>query len=132
VANASAKAGGATLTTTNPSGIALSAATINTNSQCQFSVTVTGATNGTKNNITGNVTSTNGGTGNTASASIVVGAAADISVTLTHVPDPAAIGGSLRSIATVTNNGPNTTNVTFAGTFPGAQHTVSPTPPFVT
>ncbi|PYX89837.1 MAG: hypothetical protein DMG67_14150 [Acidobacteria bacterium] len=127
VANASATVCGGTLTTTNPSGIALSGATINTNSQCQFSVTVTGATNGTKNNITGNVTSTNGGTGNTASASIVVGAAADISVTLTHVPDPAAIGGSLRFIATVTNNGPNTANVTFAGTFTGAQYLVSAT-----
>src|SRR5205823_11997995 len=41
VANASATVCGGTLTTTAPTGIALTGATINTNSQCQFSVTVT-------------------------------------------------------------------------------------------
>src|SRR5262249_55782193 len=42
VANATATVCGGTLTTTAPTGIALSGATIATNSQCQFSVTVTG------------------------------------------------------------------------------------------
>jgi fimbrial isopeptide formation D2 family protein/uncharacterized repeat protein (TIGR01451 family) len=73
VANASATVCGGTLTTTAPTGIALTGATINANSQCQFSVTVTGAAAGQFTNTTGNVTSTNGGTGNTASANLTVG-----------------------------------------------------------
>jgi mucin-19 len=72
VANASATVCGGTLTTTAPTGIALTGATIATNSQCQFSVTVTGAASGAYTNTTGNVTSTNGGTGNTASANLTV------------------------------------------------------------
>jgi uncharacterized repeat protein (TIGR01451 family) len=119
VASASASTCGGTLTTTAPTGIALTGATINANSQCQFSVTVTGASAGNYN-TTGNVTSTNGGTGNTASASLSVGLSADISVTLTAIPYPvAAIGGRLQFIAKVTNNGPNTADVTFTETFSG-------------
>ena len=72
VANASATVCGGTLTTTAPTGIALTGATIAVNSQCQFSVTVTGAASGQYTNTTGNVTSTNGGTGNTASANLTV------------------------------------------------------------
>src|SRR6185312_7027393 len=68
VANASATVCGGTLTTTAPTGIALTGATVAVNSQCQFSVTVTGAASGQYTNTTGNVTSTNGGTGNTATA----------------------------------------------------------------
>jgi hypothetical protein len=51
----------------------LSGATIAVNSQCQFSVTVTGAASGQYTNTTANVTSTNGGTGNTATANLTVG-----------------------------------------------------------
>ncbi|MGB9120429.1 MAG: CSLREA domain-containing protein [Candidatus Angelobacter sp.] len=72
VANASATVCGGTLTTTAPTGIALTGAIIAANSQCQFSVTVTGAASGSYTNTTGNVTSTNGGTGNTASANLTV------------------------------------------------------------
>jgi uncharacterized repeat protein (TIGR01451 family)/fimbrial isopeptide formation D2 family protein len=79
VANASATVCGGTLTTTAPTGIALSGATVAANSQCQFSVTVTGAASGQYTNTTGNVTSTNGGTGNTASANLSV--ATPISIT---------------------------------------------------
>ena len=50
----------------------MTGATIAVNSQCQFSVTVTGAASGPFTNTTGNVTSTNGGTGNTASANLTV------------------------------------------------------------
>jgi hypothetical protein len=63
---------GGTLTTTAPTGIALSGATIAAAGQCQFSVTVTGAAAGAYTNTTGSVTSTNGGTGNTASATLSV------------------------------------------------------------
>jgi NADPH:quinone reductase-like Zn-dependent oxidoreductase len=50
----------------------LTGATIAVGGQCQFSVTVTGAVSGQYTNTTGNVTSTNGGTGNTASANLTV------------------------------------------------------------
>jgi uncharacterized repeat protein (TIGR01451 family) len=72
VASASASVCGGTVTTTAPTGIALTAATIASSGQCQFSVTVTGATAGNYTNTTGNVTSTNGGTGNTATANLSV------------------------------------------------------------
>jgi fimbrial isopeptide formation D2 family protein len=113
VANASATVCGGTLTTTAPTGIALSGASINSNSQCQFSVTVTGSASGQYTNTTGNVTSTNGGTGNTATANLTVatpptiiksfGAASvqlngstSLSFTITN---PAANSGSLTGIA---------------------------------
>jgi CSLREA domain-containing protein/uncharacterized repeat protein (TIGR01451 family) len=72
VANATATVCGGTLTTTAPTGIALTGATIAVGGQCQFSVTVTGAAVGQFTNTTGNVTSTNGGTGNTATANLTV------------------------------------------------------------
>jgi uncharacterized repeat protein (TIGR01451 family) len=72
VVSASASVCGGTLTTTAPTGVALSGATIAAASQCQFSVTVTGAAAGQYTNTTGNVSSTNGGTGNSGSASLTV------------------------------------------------------------
>jgi uncharacterized repeat protein (TIGR01451 family) len=73
VPNASAAVCGGTVTLTAPTTISMTGATINANSNCQFSVTVTGVSNGSYTNTTGAVTSTNGGTGNTASANLIVG-----------------------------------------------------------
>jgi fimbrial isopeptide formation D2 family protein len=78
VADASSTVCGGTLTTTAPSGIALSGATIAVNSQCQFSITVTGPTSGLHTNTTGNVTSANGGIGNAATAGLTVAVAPGI------------------------------------------------------
>jgi hypothetical protein len=72
VANGTSSVCGGTLTTTAPTGIALTGATVAVGGTCQFSVTVTGAASGQFTNTTGNVTSTNGGTGNTASADLTV------------------------------------------------------------
>jgi uncharacterized repeat protein (TIGR01451 family) len=47
--------------------------TITASGSCMVNVAVTATSTGTKNNTTGNVTSTNGGTGNTGSASLSVG-----------------------------------------------------------
>lgn len=52
--------------------IQLSGVSINGGGNCQFSVTVTGSTEGVLNNVTQNVTSTNGGQGNTATDSVTV------------------------------------------------------------
>src|SRR5205814_1254351 len=110
VANASATVCGGTLTTTNPTGIALTGATIAVNSQCQFSVTVTGAASGLYTNTTGNVTSTNGGTGNTASASLTVASPP----TITKLFGAAQIPLNGTTSLTFTIQNPNT-NVTLNG-----------------
>jgi len=64
--------GSGTITATAGSDtISLSGATLAAGSSCTFSVTVTGTTTGTKDNSV-QVTSTNGCTGNTASATVIV------------------------------------------------------------
>jgi fimbrial isopeptide formation D2 family protein len=105
VANASATVCGGTLTTTAPTGIALSGATIAVNSQCQFSVTVTGAAAGVFVNTTGTVTSTNGGTGNAATATLSV--ATPPTITKSFGAAAIAVGGSTSLSFTINN--PNTT-----------------------
>ena len=65
--------GGGTVTAVAGSGsVSLSGGTITANGSCNISVNVTGITGGVQNNVTGTVTSANGGTGLTASASIKV------------------------------------------------------------
>src|SRR5262249_53472465 len=71
----SGSCGGGSITATAGSGsVSLAGATLAANTSCTFSVNVTGTTTGRLTNITGPVTSTNGGTGNTASASVTVSA----------------------------------------------------------
>src|SRR5205085_5399504 len=110
VANASATVCGGTLTTTNPTTISLSGATINTNSQCQFAVTVTGAASGQYTNTTGNVTSTNGGTGNTATANLTVASPP----TMTKAFNPTSIALNANSTLSFSISNPNT-NVALSG-----------------
>jgi uncharacterized repeat protein (TIGR01451 family) len=71
VATGSTGACGGTLTTT-PGTIALAGATIAAGGQCQFSVPVIDVAVGNFTNTTAAVTSSNGGTGGTASASLTV------------------------------------------------------------
>ena len=73
VSNGTAAACGGTLTTSGGNTISLSGATITVAGQCMFSVTVSATQPGTFTNVTGNVTSTNGGTGNTATAIVQSG-----------------------------------------------------------
>ena len=73
VVDSSSAVCGGTLTTTAATGlITLSGANITINSQCQFPVTTTGTAVGYYTNTTGNVTSIEGGTGNTAVANLTV------------------------------------------------------------
>jgi LPXTG-site transpeptidase (sortase) family protein len=61
-----------TLTTTSPATITLINGTLAAAESCSFDITVTGFTEGTWLNETNNVTSTDGGTGNTATDEIIV------------------------------------------------------------
>jgi len=64
--------GGAITAPANSSSITLSGATLAVGSACTFSVSVTGTADGAQVNTTGAVTSANGGTGNSATATITV------------------------------------------------------------
>ncbi|HKV94335.1 MAG TPA: hypothetical protein VJW20_17435 [Candidatus Angelobacter sp.] len=110
VGNASATICGGTVTTTAPTGISLTGATIAANGQCQFSVTVTGAASGQYTNTTGAVTSTNGGTGNTATANLTVASAPTIAKAFGAASIP--LNGTTSLTFNITN--PNT-NVTLTG-----------------
>jgi hypothetical protein len=71
--NGLANSCGGTVTAVAGSGsISLTGGTIATNSNCTLGVNVTGTTSGNFINTTGAVTSTNGGTGSTATASVYV------------------------------------------------------------
>ena len=126
VANATATVCGGTLTTTAPTGIALSGATIAASGQCQFSVTVTGAAAGQYTNTTGNVSSTNGGTGNTASANLTVAAPP----TITKAFGATSILLNATTSVTFTLNNPNSslalTGIAFSDTLPAGLQVATP------
>lgn len=112
VNNASATiCGGGTVTLTAPTGISLSGGTINSNGQCIFSIVVTGATAGAYTNTTGTISSTNGGTGLTASANLNVFAAPTVSGVS---PSTGSIAGGT-SITISGTNFTGATGVTIAG-----------------
>ena len=85
--------GSGTIVATAGSGlVSLSGGTIAASGSCTFSANVTGASPGTKNNTTGNVTSANGGTGLTASASVTVNKANTTASITSDTPDPSVVG----------------------------------------
>jgi hypothetical protein len=104
----------------------LTGATIAANSQCQFSVTVTGAAAGSYTNTTGNVSSTNGGTGNTASANLTVATPP----TITKAFGAASILVGANTSLTFTLSNPNTslglTGVAFSDTLPAGLQVATP------
>jgi hypothetical protein len=125
VPNASATVCGGTVTLTSPSGISMTGATVNTNSQCIFAVTVTGTTVGQFTNTTGNIVSTNGGTGNTSSATLAVGSAPGI----TKVFGAATIVTNATTTLTFTLTNPNTgalNGVAFTDTMPAGLIVATP------
>ena len=126
VANATSSVCGGTLTATAPTGISLTGATIAANGQCQFSVTVTGAASGQYTNTTGNVSSTNGGTGNTATANLTVATPPSIAKVFgaTQIP----LNGTTSLTFTIQN--PNTnlalTGVAFTDNLPAGLVVATP------
>ena len=98
--------GGGSITATAGTGaISLSGATLAASASCTFSVNVTGTTAGAKNNLTGAVTSTESGTGGTASASIAVVAPPLIAKAFN--PTTVVLNGITALTLTVTNPAAN-------------------------
>ena len=75
--------GGSATATAGSGSISLTGGSIAASSNCKVVVNVTATTVGVKNNVSGNVSSTNAGTGNTASATLTV---VDSDLALTNVP----------------------------------------------
>src|SRR5712671_2883040 len=96
-----------TLTATQGTNvISLSGANLAQSSSCTLSVNVTGIAAGLQNNTTGNITSTQGGTGGTASASVAV--VAPPSIAKAFSPAAIALSTTTSLTFTITNPGANT------------------------
>lgn len=124
---ATGNCGGGTFTATAGSGsISLTGGTIPVGGFCVVSVNVTSAVTGTYTNTTGPVSSTNGGTGNTASAVLTV-KRASLMITKTHADDfhRREIGATYT--ITVSNDpsaGPTIGTVSVTDTLPDVVHTL--------
>jgi hypothetical protein len=120
VANGSSTQCGGTLTTTAATRtIAFSGGSVNANSSCSFSVTVTGSTAGVKNNTTSTITSSNSGTVSAAIATLTV--VAPPTITKAFSPTGIALNGTSTLTITITNPATNTVGLTGIGvgdTFP--------------
>lgn len=99
--------GGGTITATQATSlISLSGASLAANTSCTFSVNVTGTAPGAPINTTGNVASTEGGTGGSASAAIAV--AAPPSIVEAFGAASIALNGTTSLTFTITNPAANT------------------------
>jgi uncharacterized repeat protein (TIGR01451 family) len=112
--------GGGTITATQGTNAAtLSAASLAQSTSCTFSVNVTGISAGQQTNTTGAVTSTQGGTGGSATAGIVV--VAPPSIAAAFNPAAISVNGATALTFTITNPAANTvaeTGVAFTDTLP--------------
>jgi len=96
------------------SSISLTGGTIAANGSCTFSLNVMGTSSGTKTNTTSAVVSNEGGTGNSATASLLVGTTAQTATTLTSSANPSQAGQAVTFTAKVTSSaGTPTGTVTF-------------------
>ena len=107
--------------------LSFSGGTIAASGTCTVTVAVTATTAGPKVNTTGNVTSTNGGTGNTGTDTL--GVASPPSIAKAFSPNPVAVGGVSTLTFTITNPNAGTvlTGVAFTDTFPAGMQ-VAATP----
>ena len=97
--------------------VGLTGVTLAANSSCTVKVDVTSGMGGAYSNVSGAVTSTNGGTGNTASATLTVLGKPSISKSFTPSSIPA--GGNSTLALTITNPGASAlSGVAFTDAFP--------------
>ncbi len=118
--------GGVVTAVAGSGSVSISAGAIATNSNCTLTVNVTGTVSGSYTNVTGAVSSTNGGNGNTASANISV--ASPPAITKTFGAASVALNGST-SLTFVVNN-PNSsstlTGVAFTDSLPAGLVVATP------
>jgi LPXTG-site transpeptidase (sortase) family protein len=134
VASGSSAQCGGTLTTTAPRTISFSGGTLAAGASCSVSVTVTAAASGIYDNISGFVSSTEGGlnTGSTGVAVASLTALQPPSISKLFAPNPILAGSTSRLTFTITN--PNLNNslsgIQFSDTLPSspAQMQVAATP----
>ena len=111
VSDGSGSACGGTLTRTAPSGIALSGGSLADGASCTVSAMVTGNAAGSYTITTGNVSSTEGGQGSTATASINVDAYPSIAAAFN--PSSVAVGATTALTFTITNPAGNPDTLRF-------------------
>jgi LPXTG-site transpeptidase (sortase) family protein len=95
--------------------LTFSGGTIPASGTCTVSVDVTATTDGLKNNTTDPVTSSNGGTGNTANDALTVSPLADLVVTKTDGTTNVPSGAATTYTLTLTNNGPSAADASTIG-----------------
>jgi LPXTG-site transpeptidase (sortase) family protein len=120
-ANASSSCGGAISASPGAGSISFSGATLIAGSNCTVSVDVMAPIDGLYANFSETVTSSNGGTGNRASASLIAGAAIIIDPAVTKTGDPASaqVGDIVTFTLNVFNNGnADATNVVVTDPLP--------------
>jgi hypothetical protein len=121
--------GGTATAVAGTATISLTGGTIPAASSCAISVTVTSSVVGTYVNITGAVSSTNGGTGNIATATFTVGHS-NLSITKTHVGNFPRNSRNNNYTITVSNGAtgaPTVGTVTVVDTLPNVNNTLVPT-----
>lgn len=113
--------------TSTANSITLTGGSLAIGNSCNVVVSVTSSTGGSHINTSDPVTSTNGGTGNTASATLNVVSPPAISKDFTI--DPMPIGGTTPLVFTITNPNPSTalTGVAFSDTLPTGMFIRTPT-----
>lgn len=110
----SSTCGGTSTATAGSSLISLSSGSLAANTSCTVLVNVTGITAGTKNNTSSLISSTEGGTGNTASASLTVSAESPVITSANSTTFTFGVANSF----TVTATGIPTPTLTASGTLP--------------
>ena len=109
--------GGLVTAASSGGSVSLSGGTLAANSTCAVSVTVTASIRATYNNVSGAVSSTNGGTGNTASASLTV--AGNPLFGKAFSPSTIPAGGSSQMTFTLSNTSAvPVTAIAFTDVFP--------------
>ncbi|MGA2820793.1 MAG: hypothetical protein ABSF61_09085, partial [Anaerolineales bacterium] len=119
-----AQCGGSVSST--PNSITLTGGTIAVNSNCAVRVSVTAPVGGSYPNTSGAVTSTNGGTGNTASATLTV--IAPPAISKSFAPNPILAGSISTLTFTITNPNAGTTltGVAFTDVLPSGVQVAAP------
>ena len=113
------------LVSSTANSVSLSGGTLPVNSSCTVMVSVTASPGGSYENTSDAVTSTNGGTGNTTTATLT--AIDPPTIAKQFLPNPIAVGGT--STLTFTLSNPNSTTLTgvsFSDTFPSGMSVKTP------